>query len=85
MWLWRRLREPRTHVSTKRLIIPATTSGSQPPSGIFMTLAARKACSISSNGTISAAAFHTGHFQQRHTTKNAIRLSITMVAVTDRP
>ena len=50
-----------------------------------MTLAARKACSISSSGTISSAAFHTGQPQQRHTTKNAIRLSITMVAVTDRP
>ena len=50
-----------------------------------MTLAARNACSISSSGTISAATFHTGQPQQRHTTKKAIRLSITMVAVTDRP
>ena len=31
------------------------------------------------------ATFHTGQPQQRHTTKNAIRLSMTMVAVTDRP
>ena len=64
---------------------PAITSGSQPPSGILRMLAARKACSICSSGTISSAAFHIGQPQQRQTTKNAIRLSITMVAVTDRP
>ena len=62
-----------------------STSGSQPPSGILSTLAARNACSICSSGTISSAAFQTGQPQQRHTTKKAIRLSTTMVAVTDRP
>ena len=63
----------------------AMRSGSQPPSNIFSTLAAKKACSISSSGTISSAAFQIGQFQYLQITKKAIRLSITIVAVTDTP
>ena len=50
-----RLAEPRTQVSTRSMIATAIPSGSQPPSGILSMLAARKACSISSSGTISGA------------------------------
>src|SRR6516225_4777293 len=52
-----KLLEPRTHLSAMRPIIQAVRSGSQPPSGIFIRLAVRKASSTRAIGTINDAAF----------------------------
>src|SRR5262249_28321017 len=80
-----RLVEPRTQVRAMRPMSQAVSSGSQPPSGIFMRLAVRNDCSIRAIGTINDAASQRGQFQYRQTTKNAMRLSISIVAVTERP
>src|SRR5215471_2424579 len=80
-----RLLEPRTQVRAMRPMSQAVSSGSHPPSGIFIKLAARKDSSISASGSINDAAFQNGQFQQRQTTKKAMRLSISIVAVTERP
>ena len=76
---------PRTQVYMMRHNPAAMLIGTQPPSNNFRIFAEKNTCSINRNGIISAAARQIGHFQHFHTTKNAIKLSMTIAAVTDTP
>ena len=76
---------PLTQVSMTSMSEMAIASGTHAPSKILMTLAAKNTCSISSSGTISAAARHTGHRHSFQNTKNAISEVVIIVAVTATP
>jgi hypothetical protein len=63
----------------------AIRSGNQPPSRTFNALAVKNACSIRSNGTMTAADSQTGHFHTRQRTKKPMTDVMTMSAVTATP